>query len=180
MRSLATTSFRTVSRVAGPLLFVDRAWRVRLGELATVTLADGSVRLGEVLEVRSDMAVVQVLGDVQGIDTARTVIRFEGRPARCGVSRHALGRTFDGLGEPIDGGAALMPEASADVNGLPLNPSAREQPSEPIQTGISAIDGLNTLLRGQKLPVFGGFGLPANELAVHIATSAQCPRVAAA
>jgi V/A-type H+-transporting ATPase subunit B len=154
-------------------LFVGGAWQVALGDLATVKLGDGTVRLGEVLEVRSGLAVVQVLGDVQGIDTARTEGRFQGHSARFGVSRHVLGRSFNGLGETIDGGADVMPEAWADVNGLPLNPSAREQPSEPIQTGISAIDGLNTLLRGQKLPIFGGFGLPTNDLAVRIATSAE-------
>jgi V/A-type H+-transporting ATPase subunit B len=170
---LITTSHRTVARVAGPLLVAGAAWRVALGEIASITLPDGRSRLGQVLEVRDDLAVIQVFGETEGIDTEHTTVHFSGETPRFGVSREMLGRTLDGRGNPVDGGHAVLPEAQGEVNGLPLNPYAREQPADPIETGVSAIDGLNTLVRGQKLPIFSAFGLPGNELAVQIATQAH-------
>jgi V/A-type H+-transporting ATPase subunit B len=144
-----------------------------LGELAAITLPDGRDRLGQVLEVRDDVAIVQVSAGTEGLDADRTAVRFLGEPARLGVSLEMLGRTFDGLGHPADGGPPVLPETEIDVNGLPLNPYARDLPAEFIQTGVSAIDGLNSLVRGQKLPIFGAFGLPGNELAAQIATQAR-------
>ncbi len=171
--SLVTTFYRSVDAVAGPLVVVRRTSRVALGELAAVALPDGRARLAHVLEVRDDLAVLQVFAGTEGVDTSATTVRFLGRPAQVGVTREALGRAFDGLGRPVDGGPAVLPEAFADVNGLPLNPFAREQPTDFIQTGISAIDGLNSLVRGQKLPIFSGSGLPGNELAAQIAAQAR-------
>ena len=170
---LVTTSYRTVAGVAGPLLFVRSTRGVGLGELVAIALHDGEARLGQVLEVRDDLAVVQVFAGAEGLDTDRTTVRFLGEAAQVGVAHEMLGRTFDSLGRPADGGPAVLPEAFLDVNGLPLNPYAREQPTDFIQTGVSAIDGLNSLVRGQKLPVFSAFGLPGNELAAQIAAQAR-------
>lgn len=170
---LVTTTYRTVARVAGPLLFIRAARGVGLGELATIVLPDGRTRLGQVLEVRDDLAVVQVFAGTEGIDVDRTAVRFLGEPAQLGVSREMLGRCFDGLGRPVDGGPLVLPEARLDVNGLPINPYVRESPTDFIQTGFSAIDGLNSLVRGQKLPIFSASGLPGNELAAQIATQAR-------
>lgn len=170
---LITVTHRTVARVAGPLLVVRAAWRVAIGEVATITLPDGRTRTGQVLEVRDDLAIVQVLGEPEGIDTKSTTVRFSGERPRLGVSREMLGRTFDGRGRPTDGGPQVLPDDECEVNGRPLNPHAREQPSDPIETGVSAIDGLNTLVRGQKLPIFSAFGLPADQLAAQIATHAR-------
>ncbi len=167
---LVSTSYRTVGSVAGPLLFVRSTRGIALGELAEVTLADGRKRLGQVLEIRDSLAVVQVSSGTEGIDSDRTSVRFLSAPAQVGVSLEMLGRTFDGLGRPVDGGPPILAEAHLDVNGLPINPYARERPAEFIETGVSAIDGLNSLVRGQKLPIFSAFGLPGNELAAHIAT----------
>ncbi len=169
---LGVTSHRTVARVTGPLLFVEAAWGVALGEVAAIDLPDGRTRAGQVLEVRGDLAVVQVLGDMEGLDTDRSTVRFRGETVKVGVAREMLGRTFDGLGNPIDEAPQVLPEAYLDVNGSPLNPYAREQPTDFIETGVSAIDGLNSLVRGQKLPVFSSFGLPGNELAAQVATRA--------
>ncbi len=171
--TLVTTTHRTVSAVTGPLLFVRAAWNVGLGDLASIRLPDGRTRLGHVLEVRDDLAVVQVFAGTEGIDADRTTVQFLGEPVRAGVSLEMLGRAFDGLGKPADGGPRVLPEARLDVNGLPLNPYARAQPTDFIQTGIAAIDGLNSLVRGQKLPIFSGAGLPGNELAAQIASQAK-------
>jgi V/A-type H+/Na+-transporting ATPase subunit B len=172
-KRLITTTYRTVTAVAGPLLFVNATHGVGAGELVAVKLPDGRVRQGQVQEVRDDLAVVQVFAGTEGLDVDQTSVRFLGEPARLGVAREMLGRTFDGAGRPADGGPEVLPDAYLDVNGVPLNPYAREQPSEFIQTGISALDGLNSLVRGQKLPIFSAFGLPGNALAAQIAVQAE-------
>jgi V/A-type H+-transporting ATPase subunit B len=170
--SLFTTVYRTGRYAAGPLLIFERVRGVGLGEIVTITAHDGSQRLGQVLELDGNLAVVQVFEGTAGLDLDRTVARFSGRGAEIGVGLSMLGRIFDGSGRPLDGGPPIVPEALRNVNGLPINPFARDHPQDFIQTGISAIDGLNTLVRGQKLPIFSGFGLPANELAAQIAAQA--------
>jgi len=171
--SLVTKEYCTVTRIAGPLLFVERLRDVAYGERVEIAGPDGAVRLGQVLEVDGRLGVVQVFAGTAGLDLARTRARFTGDVARLGVSLSMLGRVLDGSGQPIDGGPPIVPEASLDINGLPINPSVRTHPSEFIQTGVSAIDGLNTLTRGQKLPIFSGAGLPASELAAQIAAQAK-------
>jgi V/A-type H+-transporting ATPase subunit B len=171
--SLATKEYRTLTRIAGPLVFVERIQGVAYGEIVAITGPDGEARLGQVLEVDKRLGVVQVFAGTSGFDLNRTRVRFTGEVARLDVSPAMLGRVLDGSGQPIDGGPPIIPDASLDINGLPINPSARAHPSEFIQTGLSAIDGLNTLTRGQKLPIFSGAGLPANEIAAQIAAQAR-------
>src|SRR5512136_1162362 len=171
--SLITKEYRTASRIAGPLIFVERIRKVAYGEIVEITGPSGEVRLGQVLEVDRQLGIVQVFGGTGGLDLSRTRARFTGDVARLGVSLSMLGRVLNGSGQPIDGGPPIIPERSLDINGLPINPSMRTHPDEFIQTGISAIDGLNTLTRGQKLPIFSGAGLPANELAAQIASQAR-------
>ena len=170
---LFTPEYRTVSYASGPLLFVERVSGVGYGELVEVVSPAGETRRGQVLEVSGDRAVVQVFVGTRGLDLQDTKVRFRGDVIRLGVGADLLGRVLDGAGEPIDGGPQPTAEAFKDVNGMAINPAARDTPSEFIQTGISAIDGLNTLVRGQKLPIFSGFGLPANELAAQIAEQAK-------
>ncbi len=174
---LITTEYRTASQVKGPLLFVERVKNVGYDEIVLITAPDGALRLGRVMEIAEELVVVQVFGGTSGLDLNRTRIRFSGDVVRLGVSLDMLGRVMDGIGTPIDGGPPILPEASLDVNGSPINPAVREHPSDFIQTGISAIDGLNTLTRGQKLPIFSGAGLPANELAAQIAAQAKVKSV---
>lgn len=170
--SLITKEYRTVSRIAGPLIFVERIRDVAYGEIVEITGPSGEVRLGQVLEVDQQLGIVQVFGGTSGLDLSRTQARFTGEVARLGVSLSMLGRVLDGSGRPIDGGPPIIAETTLNINGLPINPSVRTHPSEFIQTGVSAIDGLNTLSRGQKLPIFSGAGLPANALAAQIAAQA--------
>lgn len=170
--SLIAKEYRTVSRIAGPLIFVERIRDVAYGEIVEITGPAGEVRLGQVLEVDKQLGIVQVFGGTGGLDLARTRARFTGDVARLGVSLAMLGRVLDGSGQPIDGGPPIIAETALNINGLPINPLVRTHPSEFIQTGISAIDGLNTLTRGQKLPIFSGAGLPANALAAQIAAQA--------
>lgn len=170
---LISKAYRTTRRIAGPLLFVNRIQDVSYGEMVAITDPDGKMRWGQVLEVDRDLGIIQVFAGTSGLDLHRTRLRFTGDVARLDASLSLLGRTLNGLGSPIDGGPPILPDASLPINGLPINPAARRQPSEFIQTGISAIDGLNTLTRGQKLPIFSGAGLPANELAAQIAAQAQ-------
>ncbi len=165
--------YRTLSYVSGPILFVENIHDVGYGEIVELRGPDGQVRRGQVLEVDRGRAVVQVFVGTRGLDLEQTEARFTGDVARLGVSLEMLGRMFNGSGEPIDGGPPIIPEMRLDINGQPINPWARDHPSEFIQTGISAIDGLNTLVRGQKLPVFSGFGLPGSELAAQIAAQAE-------
>lgn len=171
--SLLTKQYRIFSYVSGPLVFVERVRGVGFGEIVEVTGADGAVRKGQVLEVNRDRAVVQVFTGTRGLDVDTTRVYFTGEVARLGVSTEMLGRMLNGAGEPVDGGPPIVPEMFLDINGEPINPYARDHPSEFIQTGISAIDGLNTLVRGQKLPIFSGYGLPANAIAAQIAAQAK-------
>ena len=171
--SLLTKQYRTLSYISGPLVFVERVRGVGFGEIVEVTGADGAVRTGQVLEVNRDRAVVQVFTGTRGLDVDTTRVYFTGEVARLGVSTEMLGRMLNGAGEPVDGGPPIVPEMFLDINGEPINPYARDHPSEFIQTGISAIDGLNTLVRGQKLPIFSGYGLPANAIAAQIAAQAK-------
>jgi V/A-type H+-transporting ATPase subunit B len=175
LRTLVTKEYRTLTRIAGPLIFVERIRGVSYGELVEIVGPDNQVRLGQVLEVDQRRSVVQVFAGTSGLDLARTRVRFTGDVARLDVALGMLGRVLDGAGRPIDGGPPILAEASPDINGLPINPAVRRHPSEFIQTGVSAIDGLNTLTRGQKLPIFSGAGLPANELAAQIASQASVP-----
>lgn len=171
--SLITTEYRTISQIRGPLIFVERVAGVAYQEIVEVIGPEEDVRLGQVLEVDRNRCMVRIFLGTTGLDLERTRVRFTGDVARLGVSLSMLGRVLDGSGEPIDGGPPIVPEQSLDINGLPINPSVRTHPSEFIQTGVSAIDGLNTLSRGQKLPIFSGAGLPANELAAQIASQAR-------
>ncbi len=167
---LLTKEYYTISQIRGPLVFVERITGVAYNEIVEITGPSGEIRLGQVLEVDQHHCMVRVFESTSGLDLARTHVRFTGDIARLDVSLSMLGRVLDGSGKPIDGGPSIIPEQSLDINGLPINPSMRTHPSEFIQTGISAIDGLNTLTRGQKLPIFSGAGLPANELASQIAS----------
>lgn len=171
--NLVTKELRTVNQIRGPLLFVERVSDVAFDEMVEVVDPDGNVRVGRVLEVDHDVAVIQLFLSTEGLDITRTRVRFTGDVIRLSVSHSMLGRILDGLGNPIDGGPSILPEKLEDINGLPLNPAVRIEPSEFIQTGISAIDGLNSLARGQKLPIFSGSGLPGNELAAQIASQAR-------
>lgn len=165
--------YKTVTEVVGPLMVVDGVKGVNYGELVEIELQTGEIRHGNVLEINQDKAVVQIFEGSSGINLKETKARFLGRPLQIGVSEDMLGRVFDGLGRPKDGGPKIIPDKKLDINGEPLNPFARDYPSEFIQTGVSAIDGLNTLVRGQKLPVFSGSGLPHAELAAQIARQAR-------
>ncbi|WKZ43788.1 MAG: V-type ATP synthase subunit B [Anaerolineales bacterium] len=173
MPRLFTTEYRTLSQIRGPLVFVERIADVAYNEVVEVVGPDGEVRLGQVLEVDQQHCMVRIFIGTSGLDLQRTRVRFTGDVARLGVSLSMLGRVLNGAGVHIDGGPPITPEQMLDINGLPINPSMRAQPSEFIQTGVSAIDGLNTLTRGQKLPIFSGAGLPANELAAQIASHAK-------
>ncbi|MGT2887516.1 V-type ATP synthase subunit B [Streptococcus didelphis] len=164
--------YRTVSEVVGPLMIVDQVSGVHYNELVEITLQNGEIRQGQVLEVHEDKAMVQLFEGSSGINLKKTKVRFTGRPLELAVSEDMVGRIFDGMGKPIDGGPDLIPEKYLDIDGQAINPVARDYPDEFIQTGISAIDHLNTLVRGQKLPVFSGSGLPHNELAIQIARQA--------
>ncbi|MCD8384635.1 MAG: V-type ATP synthase subunit B, partial [Clostridiales bacterium] len=165
--------YKTISEISGPLMVVRRVEGVTYDELVEIALPDGERRRGKVLEVNGDRAVVQLFEPSAGINLAQSKVRFLGHPLELGVSEDMLGRVFSGMGEPIDDGPAILPEEYKDINGLAMNPAARDYPNEFIQTGISAIDGLNTLVRGQKLPIFSCSGLPHNQLAAQIARQAK-------
>ncbi len=165
--------YRTIKEISGPLMMVKGVEGVTYDELAEVQLPDGSVRRCKVLEVNRDTAVVQLFENSAGINLAQSKIRFLGHPLQLAVSGDMLGRVFNGMGQPIDGGPEILAEAHNDINGLPMNPAARDYPNEFIQTGVSTIDGLNTLVRGQKLPIFSGSGLPHAQLAAQIARQAK-------
>jgi len=165
--------YLSVREVSGPLLFVEGVKGVAYGEVVEILTPAGERRRGQVLDAREGMAVVQVYEGTGGIDTSRTRVRFTGETLKFGVGMDLVGRIFNGRGEPIDGGPKPIPEEERDVHGAPLNPASREYPSEFIETGISAIDGMNTLVRGQKLPIFSGSGLPHNELAAQVARQAK-------
>jgi V/A-type H+/Na+-transporting ATPase subunit B len=165
--------YKTVKEVVGPLMVVEGVEGVKYNELVDIELQTGEKRRGQVLEVNGDKAMVQIFEGSAGINLAETKVRFLGRPLQIGVSEDMLGRTFDGMGRPKDNGPKILPEKKLDITGEAINPVARDYPSEFIQTGISAIDHLNTLVRGQKLPVFSGSGLPHAELAAQIARQAK-------
>ena len=165
--------YRTIQEVSGPLMIVRDVENVTYNELGEIELANGETRRCRVLEVDGTNAVVQLFESSTGINLDESKVRFSGRQMELGVSEDMLGRVFDGLGRPIDGGPEIIPEKRLDVNGAPMNPAARAFPAEFIQTGISAIDGLNTLVRGQKLPIFSASGLPHMNLAAQIARQAK-------
>ena len=165
--------YRTIQEVAGPLMLVQGVENVAYDELAEIELANGEKRRCRVLEIDGGNALVQLFESSAGINLANSKVRFLGRSMELGVSEDMLSRVFDGLGRPIDGGPEILPEKRLDINGSPINPAARNYPQEFIQTGVSAIDGLNTLVRGQKLPIFSASGLPHAQLAAQIARQAK-------
>ncbi|MGN0579496.1 MAG: V-type ATP synthase subunit B [Ruminococcus sp.] len=165
--------YRTIQEAAGPLLLVKDVENVKYNEIAEIRLANGERRRCRVLEIDGSNALVQLFENAAGINLSDSSVVFSGRQMELGVSEDMLGRVFDGLGRPIDDGPELIPEMRMDVNGLPMNPVARKYPQEFIQTGVSAIDGLNTLVRGQKLPIFSASGLPHAQLAAQIARQAK-------
>lgn len=165
--------YKSVTEVVGPLMVVEGVEGVKFEELVDIKLQNGERRRGRVLEIEGDKAMVQIFEGSSGINLRDTSVRFLGRPLELGVSEDMIGRIFDGLGSPIDGGPNIIPEDKVDINGSPINPVSRDYPSEFIQTGISTIDGLNTLVRGQKLPIFSGSGLPHNNVAAQIARQAK-------
>ncbi len=165
--------YRTIQEVAGPLMLIKQVEGVTYNELGEIELGTGEIRRCKVLEVNGSNALVQLFDSAAGINLGDCKVRFLGRSLELPVSPDMLGRVFSGMGTPIDDGPAIIAEKRLDINGLPINPAAREYPSEFIQTGVSAIDGLNTLVRGQKLPIFSGSGLPHAELAAQIARQAK-------
>ncbi|MEE9500588.1 MAG: V-type ATP synthase subunit B [Candidatus Aminicenantaceae bacterium] len=164
--------YLTVSNIVGPLLIVEKITDVKYGELVEIETADGSIRRGTVLDVSTEQAVVQVFEGTVGLDVDKSRVRFLGRSQQLGVSEEIVGRIFDGSGKPKDKGPQIIPDKMIDINGSPINPQARDYPSEFIQTGISSIDGMNPLVRGQKLPIFSGSGLPHPRIAAQIARQA--------
>ena len=165
--------YRTIQEVAGPLMLVKGVEGVKYNEMGEIILADGETRRCRVLEVDGPNVLVQLFEDSTGINLSNSKVRFLGRSMELGVSEDMLGRVFDGMGRTIDDGPEILPDRRMDINGLPMNPAARAYPSEFIQTGVSAIDGLNTLVRGQKLPIFSASGLPHSQLAAQIARQAK-------
>ena len=165
--------YRTIQEVAGPLMLVRGVENVAYDELGEIELASGEKRRCKVLEINGNDALVQLFESATGINLSNSKVRFLGRSMELGVSEDMLGRVFDGLGRPIDGGPEILPDERRDINGLPMNPAARSYPEEFIQTGVSAIDGLNTLVRGQILPIFSASGLPHANLAAQIAKQAK-------
>ena len=165
--------YKTIREVVGPLMVVEGVEGVKYNELVDIVAKDGEIRRGKVLEIDRDKAVVQLFENSQGLRISDSKARFLGHSQQLAVSRDMLGRVFDGMGNPRDGGAPVIPEKKMDINGEPINPASRDYPNEFMQTGISAIDGLNTLVRGQKLPVFSMSGLPHAELAAQIARQAK-------
>ena len=165
--------YSTVSEITGPLMVVDGTSDVSFGEVVKIRTPDGKERIGQVLEAQENRVIVQVFEGTKGLDTKHTSARFIGETMKIGVGMEMLGRVFDGKGSPADDGPEIIPDKRADINGSPINPTAREYPRDFIQTGVSTIDGMNTLVRGQKLPIFSGSGLPHNELAAQIARQAK-------
>ncbi|MEG1706530.1 MAG: V-type ATP synthase subunit B, partial [Clostridia bacterium] len=165
--------YKTIKEVVGPLMLVERVSGVTYNELVEIEQASGQIRLGKVLEVNGDNALVQLFEGSQGLQISTSKARFLGRSLELDVSQDMLGRVFNGMGKPIDGGEKIIPDKRLDINGSAMNPCARDYPNEFIETGISAIDGLNTLVRGQKLPVFSANGLPHAQLAAQIARQSR-------
>ncbi|HCL57371.1 MAG TPA: V-type ATP synthase subunit B [Spirochaetia bacterium] len=165
--------YKSIKEIYGPIMVVSGVEGAKYDELVKINLANGEVRTGKVLEVNKDLAVVQLFEGSSGLDINTTSVVFQGKGVEIGLSSDILGRVFDGQGRPIDGGEAIIPEKRMDVNSNPINPFERDFPDEFIQTGISTIDGLNTLVRGQKLPIFSGSGMPHAQLAAQIARQAK-------
>ena len=165
--------YRTIQEVAGPLMLVKDVENVAYNELGEIELASGEVRRCKVLEINGSNALVQLFDSAAGINLSNSKVRFLGKSMELAVSKDMLSRVFDGMGRPIDGGPEILPVKRVDINGVPMNPAARNYPQEFIQTGVSAIDGLNTLVRGQKLPIFSASGLPHANLAAQIARQAK-------
>ncbi len=165
--------YKTISEVAGPLMLVKQVQGVKYGELGEIELPGGEIRRCRVLEVNGDTVMLQLFESSAGINVAESKVRFMGKGIELPVSMDMLGRVFSGMGRSVDGGPEIIPDKRLDINGVPMNPAARNYPSEFVQTGISAIDGLNTLVRGQKLPIFSGSGLPHAQLASQIARQAK-------
>lgn len=165
--------YKTISEVAGPLMLVKNVENVTYDELGEIILPNGEQRLCKVLEINGSDALVQLFESSAGINLKESSVKFLGKGTQLGVSPEMLGRVFDGMGRPMDGGPDIIATKKMDINGLPMNPAARDYPAEFIQTGVSAIDGLNTLVRGQKLPIFSGSGLPHADLAAQIARQAK-------
>lgn len=170
--SKVSKEYKTISEIAGPLVFVKKTEPISYQELVSVKLSDGSMKRGQVLDSSDDMVVVQIFEGTSGIDRDASV-RFLGETMKMPVSKDMLGRVLSGSGEPLDGGPAITPEKKLDIVGAAINPWARDNPSDFIQTGVSTIDGMNTLVRGQKLPIFSASGLPHNDLAMQIARQAK-------
>jgi len=173
MVKMSKVSFKTLSKIAGPLIFVEGVKDAAYGEMVEIKLANGELRQGQVLDTGEGLAVVQVFGSTIGLGTSGTLTKFLGETATLSVSDEMLGRTFNGLGQPRDNGPTIVSKQKFDLVGSGINPYSREEPSEFIQTGMSNIDGMNTLVRGQKLPIFSGSGLPHNLLASQIARQAR-------
>jgi V/A-type H+-transporting ATPase subunit B len=166
-------SYKSISQISGPLLFVEKVANAAYNELVEITLENGETRTGQVLDTSSGLAIVQVFGPTSGMNPGSTKVKFLGHTANVSVSDEMLGRIFNGLAQPIDHGPAILTKERFEVVGNAINPYAREEPSEFIETGISSIDGMNTLVRGQKLPIFSGSGLPHNMIAAQIARQAK-------
>lgn len=164
--------YQTVSSIAGPLMLVEKVDEAKFGHIVDVELGDGSIRRGQILQVENDKVLVQVFEGTEGIDVKNSTVRFFGKPLEYAASPDILGRVFSGMGVPIDDGPDIIPDKMLDINGSPINPFGRDYPNEFIQTGISTIDGLNPLVRGQKLPIFSGSGLPHNEMTAQLARQA--------
>lgn len=164
--------YQTVTSISGPLMLVESVDQARYGEVVEIEIGDGSVRHGQILQVERDKVLVQVFEGTEGIDIDSSTVRLLGRPQQLAVSLDILGRVFNGIGQPKDGGAEIIAEKRLNINGNPINPYSRDYPNEFIQTGISTIDGLNPLVRGQKLPIFSGAGLPHDEITAQLARQA--------
>jgi V/A-type H+-transporting ATPase subunit B len=164
--------YQTVSSISGPLVLVEQVDEARYGEIVEIEIGDGSIRHGQVLQVENDRVLVQIFEGTEGIDVSTATVRMLGRPQELAVSMDILGRVFSGIGAPKDGGPEIIAEKRLNINGNPINPYARDYPNEFIQTGISTIDGLNPLVRGQKLPIFSGSGLPHDDLTAQLARQA--------
>jgi len=164
--------YQTVTSISGPLILVESVEEARYGEIVEIEIGDGSIRHGQILQVENDKVLVQIFEGTEGIDVDSATVRMLGKPQELAVSKDILGRVFNGIGAPKDGGPEIIAEKRLNINGNPINPYARDYPNEFIQTGISTIDGLNPLVRGQKLPIFSGSGLPHDELTAQLARQA--------
>ncbi len=164
--------YQTVSEIYGPLMMVEGVDGAKYGQIVDIEIVDGTVRHGQILQVENDKVLVQVFEGTEGINVQKSTVRFLGKPMELAVSPDILGRVFNGIGQPNDDGPPIIPTKKLNINGNPINPYARDFPNQFIQTGISTIDGLNPLVRGQKLPIFSGAGLPHDEITAQLARQA--------